>query len=398
MAFGVTDEGFNAKRTALIIADLEAEFEARWPGIKTDGESVAGNVIGVFAAALGQAWEATQLANNQYDPSAARGANLSSLVLLNGLIRKDAEASTVTLTITADPSTVVTEGSQVSNADQTITVATDTEITIDGSGSGDVGATATETGPLVIDAGTMTNIVTPIAGWSTVTNSSAGVTGRDIESDQQLRERQIRTTFTPSISIVESIFSNLTDLDQVTFIRAYVNETGSTDARGITEHSVAVVIVGGDDDEIAETIFNHIPAGINTYGTTVKTVLDDQNFAYPIRFTRPTDVQIFVNIEIETDDTFPANGVERIKQAIVDYAAEGADSIGNTSGNLDGFPPGANVIRSRVYTPCNTVPGHNVTLLQIGKTVGTLAEVDLNIDWDEVSTWSTDDISVTIVG
>lgn len=306
--YGVTDAGFILKRTADILIDLADEFDTRFPGIKTDGESVAGNIIGVVGAAVGQAWEELQLANNQYDPLSARGANLSTLVLLNGIVRKDNE------------------------------------------------------------------------------------------TDQALRERRNNVTFTPATAIVESIYSNLANIDNVTFARVYVNETGTTDARSITEHSVAVVIVGGDDNEIAETIFNNISAGIATFGTTQIDIVDVQGFQYPIRFTRPTGIPIYVDVQIDTDDNFPADGSDQIKQAIVDYAAGGNDSIGGTRGNLDGFPPGADVLRARLYDPINSVAGHNVTQLKIGKTLGTVAEADIVIDTFEVSTWSTDDITVTIVG
>ena len=308
MVYGVTDEGFILKRTADIIADLETELSARFPGIDTSGESVAGNLTGVFAAALGQAWEALQMANNQYDPLNARGANQSALVLINGLVRT-------------------------------------------------IG-----------------------------------------ETDQELRERRNNGTFTPATSIIESIYANLSNLTGVEFVRAYQNVTGTTDSRGITEHSVAVVIVGGDDADIAEIIFNHIPAGINTYGTTEEILTDTQGFAYPIRFTRPTEIPIYVDIEIETDDEFPVDGIDQIKQAIVDYAAGGADSIGGTRGNLDGFPPGSDVLLSRLYTPINSVPGSNTTLLRVGDSIGTLAAVDYGIEWNEVSTWSTSNIDITVVG
>jgi uncharacterized phage protein gp47/JayE len=396
--YGVTDDGFVLKRTADIIEDLKTDVESRFPGIKTDGESLNGNLLGVFGAALGQAWEGIQAANNQYDPAASRGANLSTLVLINGLIRKDAEASTVTLTLTGTPATFIPSGSLVSNVDQSITVATNSDVTIGSGGSEDVAATATETGPLTMEAGDMTNIVTPVTGWTSVTNSTDGIDGRDTETDIELRERQIRGTFTPATSIVEAIYSNLVNLDGVEFVRVYINETGEIDSRGITDHSAAVVIVGGIDEDIAEIIFNETPAGINTYGSTEETVIDVQDFAYPIRFTRPTGVQVFVDVEVDTDDTFPTDGIDQIKQAIVDYAAGGADAIGQSKGNPDGFPPGAEIARSRIYTPCNSIVGHNVTKLRIGKTLLTLAEADIAIEWDEVSTWSTDDITVTVVG
>jgi uncharacterized phage protein gp47/JayE len=395
--YGVTEEGFVQKRTADILEDLGVAVNVPFPEMKTDGESLNGNYLGVFAAALGQAWEAIQAANNQYDPANARGANLSTLVLLNGLIRKDAEPSTVTLTLSGVTGTTIGAGSLVSNADQSITVSTDSEIVIGGTGSEDVTATATETGPLVIDIGDMTNIVTPITGWSSSTNAAAGEDGRDTETDIQLRERQIRGTFTPATSIVEAIYSNLANLDGVTFNRVYINEKGYVDARGITDHSVAVVIVGGSDADIAEIIFNEVAAGIPTYGSTEETVVDTQGFGYPIRFSRPTEVQIFTDVRIDTDDTFPADGVDQIKQAIVDYAAGGADAIGQSKGNPDGFPPGTDISRSRVYTPCNSVPGHNVTRLQLGKTIPTLAESDIQIGWNEVSTWAIEDIEVTVI-
>lgn len=308
MTYGVTDDGFVLKRTADIIADLETELAARFPGIDTSGESVAGNLTGVFAAAIGQAWEVLQMANNQYDPLSARGANQSVLVLLNGIVRT-------------------------------------------------IG-----------------------------------------ETDQELRERRNNGTFTPATSIIESVYANLLSLDGVDFIRAYQNVTGETDSRGITGHSVAVVIVGGTDSVIAETIFNHIPAGINTYGSTEETITDTQGFAYPVRFTRPTEIPIYVDIEIETDDEFPADGIDQIKQAIIDYAAGGADAIGGTRGNLDGFPPGADVSISQLYTPINSVSGNNATQVKVGDSLTTLAFDDYPIDWDEVSAWSTANIEITVVG
>jgi len=50
-----------------------------------------GNIIGIVGTAIGQAWEELQMANNQYDPQSARGANLSALVFPEMKFRRTAE-------------------------------------------------------------------------------------------------------------------------------------------------------------------------------------------------------------------------------------------------------------------------------------------------------------------
>lgn len=87
---------------------------------------------------------------------------------------------------------------------------------------------------------------------------------------------------------------------------------------------------------------------------------------------------------VVTDET-----KEQIKKAIVEYAEY--DQTGQY-----GFPPGADVILSRLYTPINSVSGFKVNSLQIGKASGSLSSSDIPIDFDEVATFSTDNIEVTV--
>jgi uncharacterized phage protein gp47/JayE len=296
--------------------------------------------------------------------------------------------------MTGTNGTLIPAGSLVRDTNSTITVATDEDVTISG-GVAEVDSTATVTGPLTADAGTMTVIVNPIVGWSTVTNSSAGVTGRNTETDEELRVRRADSTASGK-SNVEAIYSRILDIDDVTFVRVYVNEECTVDSRGITPKSVAAVVVGGADADVAAALFPTVAGGIKTYGNTSETVIDDQDFAYPISFTRPPGVPIYVELEIDAFDNFPEDGEERIKQAIVDYAAFGADFFGCTDGNQDGFPPGENVILSRLFTPINTVDNHTVKTLRIGKSLGTLSTIDLEINFDEISSWSTTNIDITI--
>ena len=62
-----------------------------------------------------------------------------------------------------------------------------------------------------------------------------------------------------------------------------------------------------------------------------------------------------------------------------------------------GFPPGADVVISRLYTPINSVSGFKVNSLEIGTAADSLSTSDITIDWDEVASFSTDNITITVV-
>jgi uncharacterized phage protein gp47/JayE len=119
---------------------------------------------------------------------------------------------------------------------------------------------------------------------------------------------------------------------------------------------------------------------------------DSQGFEYPISFTRPSRIPIRVAVTVTTSEPglTPVNAEELIRQYIVDYARYGGE------GNDAGFPPGVNVIRSRLFTPINRVPGHRITSLKIGTSSGSLVEQDISIAWNQVSTWDATNITVMI--
>ena len=395
--YGITDNGFILKRLADIKLELETSLDALFTDANISGESVFGQLIGLFSDAIAQDWEAFQLVANQYNPSNASGANLSSLVQLNGITRLSSEAGVVTLICTGTDDTVIPSGSLVTNAQRTIYYSIDESVTISG-GTATATATATATGATESLSGTLTTIVNPISGWNSVINTEDAEIGRNIETDEELRTRRDNSTLAPSQSVVESIYGNLADIEGVEFARVYVNETDETDERGIPSHSIAPIVVGGDDETIAETIFNRKSAGIKSFGNTLVTVVDSQEFSYPISFIRPTDVDIYLTVNITIDDTFPVDGEDQIIDAILNYASGGADNIGaGDFGNQDGFPPGYDVVYSRVFTPLNSVSGHEVISLYIGTSESPTESETIDIAYDEVSSWDSTRITVNII-
>lgn len=386
--FGVTLAGFNRKRLDQLLAEMDTEIKSIFGNdFNTSPESPDGQVIGVISESNANLWELLEACYNAFNPSAATGKSLSDLVQLNSITRQAPTASTVVLNATGTASTVVPAGSSVSTLDSSATFITDTVLTIDSSGLGSVSATAVTTGPLVALAGTITNIDTPVAGWSTVTNSSNAVIGSNEETDVELRARRRKSIGRASLALIDSIFAEVSAVVGVDQLVILENDTNATDANGLPAHSFHTIIVGGDNTEIATAIFVKKPPGVLSFGSTTVAINDKQGIPHNISFSRPTEISIYIEVTLTTSTEFPVNGSDQIKQAIVDYA----------NGDLvtgRGFSLGNDVIFTRLYTPINSVAGHEIDTLYIGVTPTPTATNNIVIGVDEVSKFTVANINV----
>ena len=98
---------------------------------------------------------------------------------------------------------------------------------------------------------------------------------------------------------------------------------------------------------------------------------DSQNMEREVKFSRATAFPVYVNVVVKkTDNTFPDDGVEQIRTAVVNYI------------NMrDTF--GEDVIYTRLFTPVNSIPGHQVDTLEIGTSPVTLAAANIPMTWAE---------------
>lgn len=404
---GVTYDGFEAKRLADVLSDAEAELStivdpASGESLQPDfgSEDPAMQVVQVPLDAVGTAWEALQLVWEQFDPSKAVGPSLSGLVQLNGITRQDAAPSTVTLSLAGTPGTLVPAGSVASDANNVNQWATVEDKQIGIGGTASVDAKCTVFGPVSADANTINNIVTTVPGWLSVNNPIAAQPGRDIETDDELRQRRRRSTLAPAAGPVESIYANLADLPGVSYARVRQNNTLSVDSNGIPPKSVAAVVVGGEDEDIAYTLLARTGVTSEWFGSSSLTLFDQQNEPYVVKWTRPTPLPIYIDLTIDVYNTsvFPADGLQQIKDAIIAYAAGGAPAIGIEDGfNDTGFPPGETVRYSRLFTPINSVPGHRVTSLTIGTSPSPAGESDIPTPWDEFPEFTAANIDITVL-
>ncbi len=401
--FGMTPEGFRPKRMAEILADMHTDLEAivdpatgQTPFLNVTDDSIIGQVVAVVAEAAADCWNAAYEGSVQFDPLKNSGAGQSGTVQLNAILRKPGVATMLAMAMTGNPGVFIPANSMVSSTDGLHIFNTVEDLILDVDGAGNVAAVAQSVGDFVPDIGAVTKILTPApgGGWFSAINVDTLIMGTNEETDEELRMRQQRSTSLTSYRLIDAIYAATVNIPGVLYARAFQNAlVYPEDERGIPFKEVALVVEGGDDKEIAEMLFLRLPTGQVGFGSTTVTVDDLQGFPNPISFSRPQDVEIYVDVDITITDRmeFPENAPALIQQAIMDYAQYG------DGGNNSGFPPGVSVVRTRLFTPINTVPGFSIANMTIGLSLDAMGKVDIPVEWNEVARFDPARINVRVL-
>jgi uncharacterized phage protein gp47/JayE len=186
---------------------------------------------------------------------------------------------------------------------------------------GRVSAIAVETGVVNPPINTVKTLVTNVTNVLSVTNFDTFTLGRLKENDTELRIRHQRNPQISKNSTTKAIFSRLSNLSGVSLVRIFENTTNLTDIDGRPPHSYECIIEGGNEQEIAENIFDSKPAGVATYGSQSYLVNDYADSPSQVNWSRPNPK--YVNVKVTytryDEETLPDNAVQAIKEAIVEY-------------------------------------------------------------------------------
>ncbi|WP_277593598.1 baseplate J/gp47 family protein [Pseudomonas chlororaphis] len=348
--------------------------------------------------------ETLQQAYNSKDPNKAKGIDLDIVCSLTGTKRSSGSPSSTQLVLTATPGTVILSGNRFESTTTGSRWATDQTVTADGSGSATVNATCTIVGPTQADAGTITRIVDVVAGLASVTNPDPATPGSDAQRDEQLRVTRATAVGRPGNNQLDSMIGELFSVSGVRRVKVYENDTDSNavsadNPHGLPKNSIAPVIDGGADDDLAMAIYVKKNPGARLYqaGTPFEVLVTSQK--YPsnsklVRASRPLYVDMLMVIHITNDGTLPSNADQLIKEAVMEYAA--GDLIPADVGfKISGFDIGESVPYSTMFTPVNQVIGSYgnsyVTLLQLNGSSSNVA-----IAYNQMSRWTESNITVVI--
>ena len=349
--------------------------------------------------------ETLQQAYNSKDPNKATAVDLNVLCALTGTTRGEGTAGTVYLTLSGTAGTLIPAGRRVESVTNGSRWMTEQAFTLDSTGSATVPAICTTVGVIQADAGTLTRIIDNVGGWVSVTNLTPATVGTDIENDSTLRVKRATAVGRPGNNQIDSMLGELFAVDGVRRVKVYENDTNSASVsdenpHGLPAHSIAPVIDGGIDTDVAMAIYIKKNPGVSLYQAGMPVSETVVSPIYPtnsklIKFSRPIYVDMVIAITLKNDGTLPADVALQIQNAFMEFAAGGLVPA-QYGFKVQGFDIGEDVPYSTLFTPINQVIGqfgnsYVQTMTVNGTTTNTL------IAYNKLSRWATSNITVTVV-
>lgn len=140
------------------------------------------------------------------------------------------------------------------------------------------------------------------------------------ETDTAARLRRSYAVSAPAQSTRESLLSAVLSAPNVTDAVLYENDTDETDASGVPAHSIWLIATGGYLTDVAKALYAQKPVGVSTYGTSSVTVTDEFGEDHVVKFSRPANKSLIVNVYLKTLQGFNETEMTaKIKTAIVNY-------------------------------------------------------------------------------
>lgn len=345
---------------------------------------------------------------NMFNPSTSRGVYQDAIAAIYFITRQAAQATTVQVVCTGLPGTVIAgqdssvTPARVKTMDGTVLVCL-IGGTIPAGGEITLPFVAQTSGPVVVEANSVTTIVQAQPGWDTVANPDPGVTGRDVESRQAFEERRRLSVAYNSRSMLASIYARVGNLTGVIDLLARQNRTDApVEDNGVTlaPHSVYIAVLGGADADIAEAIYNSVSGGCDYNGNTSVEYTDPVTGAVEtILFERPEEYAFAIEVTLQKNATTPSDVGARIKSNILaDFYGESYPNAGDGTAHdaqVTRIPIGALVYASRFYCPAISAGASQLVSVQIGKKGGSLGNA-VQMTNDQYPSLTADDITVTV--
>lgn len=192
---------------------FDTSFADNFPGVSMEKGSVAGNVAAFLKSVHRKSVSTAALVCNQMNIVHAAGSALDDIAALFRIRRFSNTATRTLVTFSGTVGTVVTAGTELTDGNDVLIFKTEDTVKIGEDGMASVYAYNTEKGSVEIDRDILTKLVVSNDNIKTVSND-VGETGRDEETDEQLRVRIYLQRYTGS-ALLESIRSGILSVDGV---------------------------------------------------------------------------------------------------------------------------------------------------------------------------------------
>lgn len=332
MTFGLTSAGFNPRRAADFLTIMRDKYETDTGlDIDWDADVVFGNWSADFADLLGQESELTNSIYDSWSVGNATGLQLDSLCAAVGIYRQEPTYSQTTVTLTATAGTFIAAGKIVEGGGEEGDARWITSEAVTSTGSDSVVVVAEEPGAIVATIGEIDKIVTPVSGWSGVTNAADATVGDARETDAELRIRRAESLQVSGAASANAIRANISALTYLTAAVVVENDRSTVQSvQGLLMDPNAIYCVvypdsltTAQEQEIAETIYTKMPVGIYSQGVdVVQTVTDDAGGSKVIRFDYADTLAVNIVYVLSYETGYSLTDVETaLETAITSYFA-----------------------------------------------------------------------------
>lgn len=323
------------------------------PLINVEPTTPMGQIVDAMTAEVSAKNSEVAKIADQNNLSIAEGRYLDALTSLYFVNRKISEATVVQCVCTGLNGTFIPYGAivQDTNGNQ-YRHSVAAGATIGASGTVTTTFSAIQHGALEVIENAVNQIITVIPGWDSVNNPEAGVTGRDRESDAELRTRYRQSVAIDSVGNVDTIQANLANVNGVIDVQVLENISSEADTQfgvSVPAHGIAVCIFGGEDADIAQVIYQTKMGGTSMLGNSNVSYTDPTtgtSITYPIY--RPTVQNFYVQV------TFYSSSIgSDLQQSIQDIVV--SDALGQLENPRIGLGQTiyADRFRAAIYTITN---------------------------------------------
>lgn len=396
MTFGITPTGFNPKTLQDILVSLRTRQRATIdPNWAADDESLEGQLNATHAAELAEVWEELDFLVNQFNPDDAEGTEQDMICSISGTTRLKETKGTVVINLTCSGPTTWPAGTLVAqDGDPTNVWTLDSNVTAGIAGTFSGNFTAQNAGHIEAPAGTLTVLLSSVPSWVGASNPLDANAGRNVESDDDLRirrEEELRAEGGASEPAISADVENVNPT-AIKSVKTLENDSDVTDINGLPPHSFEVLIWDPApdgpvaNDLIAQAIWDSKAFGIQTHGTVNGTAKTSAGESKTVNFSRVTNLDLHVSIDVIVDDSFPADGDQQIENALKALSEKWLPA--DTVYALD--------LRATAKTISGVVTSPAVRL-KFGGAPGGGDTVDLTVSVREIATLDTSNITVNHV-
>lgn len=394
MAYGITPEGFKAKTLQEIQTEIKSRLRSEISqSLDLSTPSPMGQIVGVFASSMREAWELAQAVYSAGSILTATGFPLDLVAANTGAKRDGATKSQVEATVNLNAGVTLPLGTVASvDGDSTARFVTLAAVTNGGGVPADftVQMESESFGPVVANAGTLTTLVDSVVGWNSITNVEDATEGQLQESDASLKAKQRAERAANGSGSIPGLRAALLQVDGIQSAKVFENVTGQF--VGIQPpYTIECVIFDGPspvvaNDDIAQVIWNNKAGGAITFGLVTGVATDVEGDPHDVLFSRPSVLDIYLEIDVKVSpQLFPTDGQAQIQQAVADY---GDENLG----------VGDDVILSALCQPIFDVPGViDITGTRVGEAASPTQTTNYTISAREFADLDTGRIVVNLV-